>query len=109
MMSALLAVVLLVAQMPMTFRTEVALVRVDAEVTVDGLPVEQLQKEDFRITDNGKPCEIVYFGFQEEPLDLVLLLDTSYSMRPVVERISHQATSALRELRPGDRIAVMAF
>jgi len=87
----------------------VALVRLDAEVTDHGQPVEDLAKEDFRVTDNGVPREILHFGHEEEPLDVILLFDTSLSMKPVVERIAQTATVALAELRAGDRVAVRAF
>jgi VWFA-related protein len=91
------------------FRTGVALVRLDAEVTDHGQPVEDLIKEDFRVTDDGEPREIVHFGHDEEPLDVILLFDTSRSMQPLVERIVQTANAALAELRSGDRVAVMAF
>lgn len=91
------------------FRSEIALVRVDVEVMHNGQPVEELTKDDFEVTDNGERREIVHFGHREEPLDLVLLFDTSLSMQPVVERIAQTGRAALGELRSGDRLAVMAF
>ena len=92
-------------QGPATFRSDVALVRVDAEVR----DVDDLQKEDFIVTDNGKRQAIVYFGHHEAPLDVILLFDTSASMRPVVARVAEAAHSVLGELSEGDRVAVMAF
>jgi VWFA-related protein len=92
-----------------TFRSEIALVRVDVEVLHNGQPVEQLTRDDFDVMDNGERREVVYFGYREEPLDLVLLFDTSLSMQPVIERISETGKAALAELRSGDRVAVMAF
>ena len=64
---------LLAFQEQPTFRSEVALVDVDAEVRSQGHSLDGLMKEDFRITDGGKPQDILYFGHQEEPLDVVLL------------------------------------
>ena len=55
------------------------------------------------------PAEDLYFGHSEEPLDLVLLFDTSGSMMPAVHQVSDVARLALDVLRPGDRAAVMAF
>ena len=66
---------LLLAQDQPTFRSDVALVHVDAEVRQDGHPVTDLGKESFRVTDEGKPQTILYLGHEEEPLDVVLLLD----------------------------------
>ena len=40
---------------------------------------------------------------------MILLFDTSHSMRPVVARVAEAAHMAMGELRPGDRVAVMAF
>jgi VWFA-related protein len=108
MLPILLLAGLLVSQQA-TFRSGVAIVRVDAEVLHQGQPVEELTKEDFQVTDNGQPCEILHFGHEEEPLDVILLFDTSASMHPVVKRISETARVALSELRAGDRVAVMAF
>jgi VWFA-related protein len=75
----------------------------------NGQPVEGLARADFEVTDNGAAREILHFRYREEPLDLVLLFDTSLSMQPVVERIAQTGTAALAELRSGDRVAVMAF
>jgi VWFA-related protein len=87
----------------------VSLVHVDAEVTSQGRAIENLGKEDFRILDNGKPRDVISLGEQENPLDIILLFDTSLSMRPVVERVARTSHAALAELRSGDRVAVMAF
>ena len=108
-MKLLPLVLVLAYQDQPTFRSEVALVHVDAEVRVEDRLIDGLAKEDFRITDNGKPREILYFGHTEEPLDVILLFDTSASMYPVVARVAETARAALDELRQGDRVAVMAF
>lgn len=92
-----------------TFHSDIALVRVDAEVRTDSGPVNDLRRDSFRITDNGLPQSIVYFAHDEQPLDVILLFDTSLSMRPVVARVAEAAHMVLGELRPGDRCAIMAF
>jgi VWFA-related protein len=105
-MSGLLLLLLLAQDQP-TFRSDVALVHVDAEVRQGGRPIEGLEKESFRVTDEGKPQTILYFGHEEEPLDVVLLFDAR--MRPDVKRVAEAAHTALSDLRKGDRIAEMAF
>src|SRR6188474_2862844 len=81
----------------------------DAEVRrQDGL-IDGLRREDFYVTDGGKPQTVLYFGQQEEPLNVILLFDTSTSMAPSVARVADAAHTALSSLRPGDRVAVMAF
>jgi hypothetical protein len=77
------------------FRADVRVVRVDAEVSQDGRLIEGLAREDFRIRDGGKPREIVYFGHTEEPLDIILVFDTSASMLPAVERVAEVSRAAL--------------
>jgi VWFA-related protein len=92
-----------------TFQSDVALVRVDAEVRTQSGPVNDLQRESFRITDGGLPRKVVYFAHEEQPLDVILLFDTSASMRRVVARVAEAAHTAMAELRLGDRVAIMAF
>lgn len=91
------------------FRTDVALVRVDAEVRTGSGPVSDLRRDSFRITDNGLDQAIVYFAHDEQPLDVIVLFDASNSMRRVVARVAEAAHMAIGELRPGDRVAIMAF
>jgi VWFA-related protein len=99
---------LLLAQAPV-FRAEVRMVQVDVEVSVNGRPVDGLTAADFRIKDEGNVQPIAQFGYTEEPLDLVLVFDTSGSMGPAVRRIAEVARVALGALRPDDRVAVVAF
>jgi len=99
----------LLLQDPATFRSDVALVRVDAEVRTESGPVSDLRRDSFRIADNGLDRSIVYFAHDEQPLDVILLFDTSKSMGPVVARVAEAAHLAMGELRPGDRVAIMAF
>ncbi len=98
------------AQKDPVFRTEVALVHVDAEVTAaDGRILTGLTKDDFRILDEHKEQPILHFAAEEEPLDLILLFDVSGSMRAVVQAVSEAARQGLEELRNGDRVCVMVF
>ncbi|HWC95286.1 MAG TPA: VWA domain-containing protein [Candidatus Sulfopaludibacter sp.] len=97
-------------QQDVTFHAGVSLVHMDVEVTsADGRLVTGLQQSDFKVLDNGKPQPIVHFSSDEEPLDLVLLFDVSGSMRAVVQAVALAAHEGLRELRQGDRVAVMTF
>jgi VWFA-related protein len=100
---------LLAPQSQPAFRTGVSVVRVDADVRDERGVVDGLTQDDFRLTDNGRLQTILYFGHSEEPLDVVLLFDTSGSMMPALRQVSDVARLALDTLRPGDRAAVMAF
>jgi|SRR5579872_2297352 len=103
-----LLTLLLALQDQPTFRTDVTLVRVDAEVLQDDRIVDGLAKESFSVTDAGKPQRILYFGHQDEPLDVVLLFDVSAETRLAIQRVAEAAHVVLRGLREGDRLAVMA-
>src|SRR6478735_4683006 len=93
-----------------TFKTGVSLVHVDAEVvSADGRILDGFTKDDFRILDDGKEQSILHFSAGEDPLDLVLLCDISGSMRPKTEEVAAAAGDAVRELRRGDRVSIMAF
>jgi VWFA-related protein len=105
----MLPLLLLLLQDAPTFRADVSLAHVDVEVRQDQRLVESLTKDDFRITDNGRAMPVLFVGHEEEPSDIVLLLDTSASMRPVMERVAEATRAALAQLREGDRVAVMAF
>jgi VWFA-related protein len=97
------------AQDTALFRTDISLVRVDAEVTDGTQLLAGLHKEDFLIKDNGQPQPILYFSQDVLPLDLILLFDISGSMRPNVQKAAVTARVALAELHAGDRVAVMTF
>ncbi len=57
------------AQEAPTFRSDVALVRVDAEVT-DGIKtLNGFRKEDFIVKDKGQPQQVLYFSQEQVPLD----------------------------------------
>ena len=68
-----------------------------------------LAKEDFRVLDEGELREIVYFGREREALSLVLLLDLSGSMTRYLKPMAAKAQAALKNLREGDRVAILPF
>jgi VWFA-related protein len=102
------ATLLVRAQDPV-FRSDVALVRVDAQVTDGAVGVDGLQKDDFVIKDNGVKRDILYCSQEEQALDLMLLFDISDSMFPGIRRLAASAHTALAELRQGDRVALADF
>lgn len=95
---------------PVTFRSDVSLGRVDAQV-VDGgnHPIRGLRVQDFILRVDGRPLEIRNFQSEKVPLDLVLLLDVSHSMEPHIRRVANASHQALRALGDQDRIATMVF
>src|ERR1700694_56732 len=91
------------------FKTGVADVRVDVQVTEGQNLIKDLTKDDFLVTDENQPQTIVSFSHGDEPLNLVLLLDISGSMQSYIEQIAQTARDALDHLRPADRVAIMVF
>src|SRR2546421_6970390 len=87
------------------------LVVLDAQVInkKTGQPVGKLRREDFELFEDGVRQEISYFGQDELPLSILLLLDVSGSVRPIIEQVGEGAVSALEQLKPQDEVAVMAF
>lgn len=92
-----------------TFKTGVADVRVDVQVTQGNQLVKDLGKGDFAVADEGQPQSIVSFAHGDEPLNLVILLDISGSMQKYIDQMAAEARDALDHLRPGDRVALMVF
>jgi VWFA-related protein len=92
-----------------TFKSGVSNVRVDLQVVEKGEVVNDLAQQDFVVYDENQPQKILYFGHEAEPLSLLLLFDVSGSMRKHVEQVGKVAGTALKQLRPGDRVAVMLF
>ncbi|MBL8228084.1 MAG: VWA domain-containing protein [Bryobacterales bacterium] len=92
------------------FRSDVSLVRVDVQVLDRAnRAVTGLQHADFLLREQGKEREIRNFLAEEMPVDILLLLDVSGSMRSHVQRIADGASSALQVLGREDRIAIMVF
>jgi Ca-activated chloride channel homolog len=107
--AVLVCIASVAAQTAPVFRAGVALVHVDAEVTLDGRTLSTLTKDDFRVFDERRPQTVVHFASEQQPLDLILLFDFSFSMRPVVQSVAAAARRGFQELRQGDRVCVWAF
>ena len=71
--------------------------------------IGDLTRDDFAITENGVKQEVSYFSRDELPLSIILLLDVSRSVRPIIHEIRDGALNALQRLKPEDEVAVMAF
>src|SRR5690242_9845637 len=92
------------------FRSDVSLVRVDAQVfDRDHRAVTGLRAEDFVLLEEGKPQQIRNFGSENMPVDVLLLLDVSRSMQPHIRTMTSAAHDALRVLGNNDRVAIMVF
>jgi VWFA-related protein len=93
-----------------TFRSDVALGRVDAEVVdTENHPIRGLRVQDFILRVDGKQQDIRNFQSEKMPVDVVLLLDVSRSMEPHIRRVAIASHQALRTLRDQDRVAILVF
>src|SRR5215831_5303772 len=96
---------------PDVIKVDTNLVVFDAQVVdkKSGRVIGDLTKNDFELTDNGVKQQIDYFSRDELPLSIILLLDVSRSVRPIVHDVRDGALNALQRLKPQDQVAVMAF
>jgi VWFA-related protein len=93
-----------------TFRSDVSLGRVDAQVVdAENHPIRGLRVQDFILKVDGKRQEIRDFQSEKMPVDVVLLLDVSRSMEPHIQRVTTASNQALRTLRDQDRVAILVF
>jgi hypothetical protein len=106
----LISAVVAFAQNDPVFRSSVSLVRVDVQaIDAGGHVVSGLTKDDFRVLDEGNAQAIVNFSFDEEPLDLILLFDTSGSMHGKLLNVVRATELGFNELHKSDRVCVRAF
>jgi VWFA-related protein len=91
-------------------RVETQLVSVPAVVTnATGRPLAGLKAENFLVFEDGKQQSIANFTTTQAPFEIALLLDTSGSTRADVALIRQAANLFIDALRPGDKVAVVAF
>jgi Ca-activated chloride channel homolog len=95
-----------------TLRVDVRLVNVFVNVTdQNGALVGGLTRDDFALSEDGRPQQISIFERQSElPLNLVLAVDTSgsvYKDRALIADASHSFIHAL--LRPQDQMSLLEF
>ena len=94
---------------PLKLRAD--LVTLDAEVTrgKDRTAVANLTKEDFTLSEDGVPQQITNFSRDMVPLSVLLLLDVSGSVQPVISEVSSEGLKALEKFHPEDEVGVVAF
>ena len=99
----------LAAQQP-TFRASTQVVSVFATVTdAQNRLVPELTKDDFTVLDNDKPQELLVFQSENQPITVVVMLDTSGSMTGSIALLKAAAEQFVARLLPDDKAAVGAF
>jgi len=93
-----------------TIRVDTDLVSIEAAVTDKrGANAGALDANDFVIYEDGVAQRISNFATTDVPFNVVIVIDTSGSTRDDVILMKRAARRFLNELRPGDRVAVVAF
>jgi Ca-activated chloride channel family protein len=91
-------------------RVETQLVNVPAVVTdKTGRPLLNLTAANFVVFEDGKKQDIAEFSTTSAPFEVALLLDTSGSTRADLQLIQSAAQGFINSLRPGDRVAIIAY
>jgi Ca-activated chloride channel family protein len=95
---------------PYRLKVDVNLVLVDAVVRgAGGRPMGALQREDFRVFEDGVEQKVTHFSRDELPLAVALVIDRSGSVMPYLSEIRQAAYQTLQQLKPGDQVALFAF
>lgn len=71
--------------------------------------VSGLTLADFAVFEDGVQQQVRFFEAREVPLDLILLIDTSSSMRDKMDVVHEAAIGFLKTMKGSDRGAVVAF
>lgn len=74
-----------------------------------GKYVPLLQKDDFHIFEDGVEQKISYFATTDQPITVVLLIDTSGSTQFRLEDIHNAAIGFVDKLKPEDSVMVISF
>ncbi len=68
-----------------------------------------LQKENFRVIEDGVEQEIDLFSNEHQPFTVALVLDMSYSTTFKIAEIQNAAIAFIDQLRPQDKVMVISF
>ena len=95
---------------PRVFKSTAALVALNVTVQDKSARyVAGLRAEDFVVYEDGIKQEVRFFEADAVPLDLIVLIDTSSSMRDRMDVVHDAAAGFVSSLRSGDRGAVVSF
>lgn len=75
----------------------------------EGGYVGDLRREELRVYEDGVEQRVTHFESAGEPINVVLLLDFSASVRRDLPGVREVAAAFLERLRPGDRVRAVAF
>jgi VWFA-related protein len=71
--------------------------------------LSRLQANDFQVVEDGVEQPIQWFKEDTIPVNVVFLVDASYSVNDVLSNISEAAVNYASHLRPGDKFSAVVF
>jgi VWFA-related protein len=71
--------------------------------------IGDLQRSDFRLSEDGVPQTITYFSQDRLPLSVLFLFDLTDTVRPALKPLADGAREILGHLKPEDDAAIMVF
>jgi Ca-activated chloride channel homolog len=74
-----------------------------------GKYVRGLPRSAFRVFEDGQPQTISHFVSEDIPLDLVLAVDVSSSMKEAMPKVKEAVKEFLAALTPRDQVSVLGF
>jgi Ca-activated chloride channel family protein len=99
-----------VEQKEFTIQTTTRLVLLDVSVKDNaGGFVSGLKKDDFKVSENGKPQEVSQFANSDIPVTVGVVVDESGSMRPKRAQVVTAALVFFHDSNPMDEIFVVNF
>lgn len=72
-------------------------------------PLTEVKQEEFSVFEDDVPQTITYFSKSERPLVYCLLMDTSGSLKPVINPLIDSAKIIVNSSKPADAAALIAF
>jgi VWFA-related protein len=96
--------------LPYSESVDVDVVQVTAVVTDgDGRFVRGLTQNDFKVFEDNRPQPITSFAAENIPLEIVVALDVSSSMREFLPRVKTAAKRFLAGLEQRDQVTLLSF
>lgn len=93
-----------------TIRVDASLVLIPVHVTTaDGASVTDLPKESFRLFEDNVEQRVTYFGTEDAPISIGVLLDTSGSMGNKMRRSTEAVLTFLNTANPQDEFFLIEF
>ncbi|HVB59314.1 MAG TPA: VWA domain-containing protein [Candidatus Acidoferrales bacterium] len=94
---------------PVPIHVVTQMVPVTCSVSINGMDVPGLRREDFRVFDNRVEQTISYFDASHEPASVALIIDASPSVLRDSDEMKQAADALIGALSPLDQAAVVDF